>query len=179
MCDYFSCLLLFSRFRFTRGITYIRYGRRWIKRRYPVRIRVGKKWRSAIRYRRRFFIRFGRKRRPLRFYRGLLRYRVRKRWRIIRRRRYRGRKARRRRRRKMRRRRRRRTRRRKRRRRRRARRRKRRRVRRRRRRRRRRIQKRRRRRCVLRFRFYRRWRKLVRRGNKLVFRVGRRVGYVR
>ena len=167
------------RCRFTRGLTYIRYGRRWIKRTYPVSLRVGQIWRPAIRYRRGLYIRYGRKRRLLSFYGGKPRFRVLRRWKVIRRRIYRGKRARRRKRRRMRRRKRKRTRRRRRRRRRRARRRKRRRTRRRRRRRRRRRQRRRRRRCVLRFRFYRRWRNLVRKGNKLVFRVGRRSGYVR
>lgn len=168
-----------SRCRFVRGLTYIRYRARWIRRTYPIHIRVGRTWRPAIRYRRRLFIRYRRRRRLVSFYRGKPRFRILKRWRVIRRRIYKGRRARRRKRRRMRRRRRRRTRRRRRRRRRRTRRRKRRRIRRRRRRRRRRRQRRRRGRCVLRFRFYRRWRNLVRKGNKLVFRVGRRSGFVR
>lgn len=167
------------RCRFVRGFTYVRYGTRWIRRTYPVNFRVGRTWRRAIRYRRGLFIRYRRKRRLVRFYRGKPRFRLFKRWRVIRRRIYRGKRARRRKRRRVRRRRRRRTRRRKRRRRRRARRRKRRKIRRRRRRRRRRRQRRRRRISVLRFRFYRRWRNLVRKGNRLVFRVGRRSGFVR
>ena len=170
---------LCCRCRFVRGFTYVRHGKRWIRRTYQVNFRVGRTWRRAIRYRRGLYIRYRRRRRLVSFYRGKPRFRLFRRWRVIRRRIYRGKRARRRKRRRMRRRRRRRTRRRKRRRRRRARRRKRRRIRRRRRRRRRRRQRRRRRMCVLRFRFYSRWRNLVRKGNKLVFRVGRRSGFVR
>ncbi|KAJ7379209.1 hypothetical protein OS493_017713 [Desmophyllum pertusum] len=164
---------------FTRGVTSIRYGRRVIRKKYPIQIRVGRRWKPVRRYRRKFSILVRRKRRILNFYRGKPRLRIGKRWKTITRRKYRGKRARRRRRRVKRRRKRRRRKRRTRRRRRRTRRRKKRRVRRRRIRKRKRRQRRRRRNCVLRFKFNRRWRNLVRRGTRLTFRIKRTVGYVR
>ena len=166
-------------FRITRGTIRIQYGVRWITRSYRINVRIKNTWRKVGRFGRRFVLRYGRKRRSLSFYRGRPRFRVGRRVKVIRRRRYAGKRGRRRRRGSRRRKRRRRRRRRRRRQRRRKRRRRRRRRRRKQRRAIRRRRRRRRRRCVMRFKFRRRWRNLIRRGRKLVFRGRRGSGRVR
>lgn len=89
------CLLVFSRYRYRTGRIVIRYGRRWsyVKRRPQFLIR--RRWCSTRRYRGKIRVRIGRKYRLIRLIRGRPVYRIRRKWRRIRYRRRKGRKGRR------------------------------------------------------------------------------------
>lgn len=85
----FHCISICHFFRYRFGVLRVRWGGRWIQYRKPtyrIRIRVGRGWRRVIKRGRKWLLKYRRRFRKVRLYKGRVNVKLRLRWKRIRRR---------------------------------------------------------------------------------------------